>query len=418
MKNDMDGLNNLRTSQSPSEQSARDPLGAIGTCDDDKPATPCDPPSYSRSAYIAVTYYPVESDQHHHTALIPRTSDYDAALESAKAAFERYFPSGSTNRFRWFSARVQTSSGTVWADVTPQVFSSMVTDSEMEIRLCEEADDKLDVAVLPIGHSLSAAESQTYYDVKVITIGSMSVGKSMMHQYFTKKEEQRRDILPPTLNVVPDVTNRLMTAQGELVKATLWDTAGQERFHAMTQSHYRRAHGVFLVYSITDRRSFKQCKDWLSEIRANVEEEVPIMLVGNQIDRSAERAIPTSQGQFFALQHGLLFTEISAKCGTNVDYAFKRLVHEKKDRTTRRQSKRWLLLLLRAVEFVVRSVIGVVKRVVGSILGMVEYVFGSFGRVVKCVVGSFGGVVKSIIRSIVWSIVGLFIGSWTMELMI
>ncbi|KAG8707992.1 Ras- protein Rab-14 [Ceratobasidium sp. 395] len=210
MKDEMDGLNNLRTSRLAQELPVRDPLGATSDIHDD-----------SGKPFLA-------------------------ALESVKAAFERYFPSGSTNRFRWFQARVQISSGSVWADITPQVFSSMVEDSEVELRLCEEADDKLDVCILPIGHNLSAAESQNYYDIKVITVGSMSVGKSMMHQYFTKKEEQRRDMLPPTLNVVPDITNRLMTAQGELVKATLWDTAGQERFRAMTQSFVNSKYNVDL----------------------------------------------------------------------------------------------------------------------------------------------------------------------------
>ncbi|KAG9081997.1 hypothetical protein FS749_007243 [Ceratobasidium sp. UAMH 11750] len=52
------------------------------------------------------------------------------------------------------------------------------------------------------------------------------------------------------------------------------------------------------------------------------------MLVGNQIDRAAERVVQASHAQLFALQNGLLFTEISAKHGTNVDYAFRRLVHE------------------------------------------------------------------------------------------
>ncbi|KAG8790296.1 Ras- protein Rab-2A [Ceratobasidium sp. 428] len=406
MKDEMDGLNNLRTSRLAQELPMHDPLGATDTQDDSvkpflsPPSTSCNPPSYSRNPYMAVTYCPTESGRSY-TALIPRTTDYDKALESAKAAFERYFPSGSANRFRWFSARVQVSSGSVWADVTPQVFSSMVTDSEVELRLCEEADDKLDVCILPIGHNLSTTESQNYYDIKVITVGSMSVGKSMMHQYFTKKEEQRRDTLPPTLNVVPDITNRLMTAQGELVKATLWDTAGQERFRAMTQSHYRRAHGVLLVYSIIDRRSFNQCTDWLSEIRANVDERMPIMLIGNQIDRSSERAVQTSQGQFFALQHGLLFTEISAVCGTNVDYAFKRLVH---GYTTYRSFKYRLVLFIEFVKPVVGSVIRVVKYIFGGIIGMVERVFGGVNRMDECVD-----------RSIVGGLIGIFVSPGVME---
>ncbi|KAG8737385.1 hypothetical protein FRC10_008263 [Ceratobasidium sp. 414] len=274
----MAGLNNARIPRKPEEPFEEDPLGVLmGTNNSgvnprlSPLVSPSDPPLYTRNPYMAVTYCSTEHGQTtSHTALIPRTTDYDAALESANAAFQRYFPAGSTNRFRWLSVRVQLSSGRVWADITPQVFSNMIAGAEVELRLCEEVEDKLDVSTLPIGHNLETVEYQAYYDIKVITVGSSFVGKSMMHQYFTKKEEERRDILPSTPQV--DITNRLMIAHGELVRATLWDTAGQEKFHALTPSHYRRARGAFLVYSIADLGSFNQCTEWLSEIRANVDE--------------------------------------------------------------------------------------------------------------------------------------------------
>ncbi|KAG8790294.1 Ras- protein Rab-11A [Ceratobasidium sp. 428] len=119
-----------------------------------------------------------------------------------------------------------------------------------------------------------------------------------------------------------------MTSRGELVKATLWDTAGQERFRSLTRSYYNKAQGVFLLYSVANSESFDRCMSWLTEIRANVDERVPIMLVGNQVDRTAERTVSTSQAQRFALQQNLLFIEVSAKYGTNVDYAFRRIIHE------------------------------------------------------------------------------------------
>ncbi|KAG8737384.1 hypothetical protein FRC10_008262 [Ceratobasidium sp. 414] len=159
-----------------------------------------------------------------HTAVIPRTTNYDAALESAKAMFQRYFPSGSAHRFRWLSVRVQTSSGATWADFDPQSFSDVIADGGVELRLCEEADVKLDVSVLPLGHNLGTADLESYYQFKIITVGQMSVGKSMMLQYFTKKEESRLGTLPATIGPISEVTNRFMTTEGELIKATLWDT--------------------------------------------------------------------------------------------------------------------------------------------------------------------------------------------------
>ena len=45
-----------------------------------------------------------------------------------------------------------------------------------------------------------------------------------------------------------------------------WDTAGQERFRTITSSYYRGAHGIIVVYDITDQDSFNNVKQWLQEI--------------------------------------------------------------------------------------------------------------------------------------------------------
>lgn len=45
-----------------------------------------------------------------------------------------------------------------------------------------------------------------------------------------------------------------------------WDTAGQDRFKAITTTYYRGAHGILIVYDITDRESFNHIKNWMNEI--------------------------------------------------------------------------------------------------------------------------------------------------------
>ena len=43
---------------------------------------------------------------------------------------------------------------------------------------------------------------------------------------------------------------------GKVVQLQVWDTAGQERFRALTTSYYRGAHGVIVVYDVTDQAPF------------------------------------------------------------------------------------------------------------------------------------------------------------------
>ena len=40
---------------------------------------------------------------------------------------------------------------------------------------------------------------------------------------------------------------------GIIVFVLQWDTAGQERFRTITSSYYRGAHGIIIVYDVTDQ---------------------------------------------------------------------------------------------------------------------------------------------------------------------
>lgn len=62
-------------------------------------------------------------------------------------------------------------------------------------------------------------------------------------------------------------------------RAAQWDTAGQERFRTITSSYYRGAHGIIVVYDVTDQESFNNVKQWLNEIDRYANENVNKLLV-------------------------------------------------------------------------------------------------------------------------------------------
>lgn len=50
------------------------------------------------------------------------------------------------------------------------------------------------------------------------------------------------------------------------IKMQIWDTAGQERFKTITETYYKGAAGVVLVYSVTEKKTFASLENWIKQI--------------------------------------------------------------------------------------------------------------------------------------------------------
>lgn len=111
-----------------------------------------------------------------------------------------------------------------------------------------------------------------------------------------------------------------------------WDTAGQERFRTITSSYYRGAHGIIVVYDVTDQDTFANVKQWLQEIDRYATEGVNKLLVGNKSDLTNKKVVEYSVAKEFADQLGLPVLETSAKSSTNVEQAFLTMAKQIKDR--------------------------------------------------------------------------------------
>ena len=64
----------------------------------------------------------------------------------------------------------------------------------------------------------------------------------------------------------------------------MWDTAGQERFRTITQTYYKGAMGILLVYDCTEEVTFNNIQNWLKQIEAHAQPNVQKVLIANKSD--------------------------------------------------------------------------------------------------------------------------------------
>ena len=191
------------------------------------------------------------------------------------------------------------------------------------------------------------AKMNADYDLlfKLLLIGDSGVGKSCLLLRFA--DDTYTESYISTIGV--DFKIRTIQVEGKTIKLQIWDTAGQviivyrrlqlfvhslclqERFRTITSSYYRGAHGIIVVYDVTDQTSFNNVKQWLQEIDRYACDTVNKLLVGNKCDLVSQKVVDFHTAKEFADQLGIPFLETSAKNSTNVEDAFLTMTREIKN---------------------------------------------------------------------------------------
>ena len=156
------------------------------------------------------------------------------------------------------------------------------------------------------------------HKIKLLIIGDSGVGKScILLRYVDNKYSED---FSATIGI--DNKSKIVIIDKLKYKLHIWDTAGQERFRTVTSSYYRGAHGIMVVYSISDEESFHNIKKWLQEIDRYACEDVRKIIVGNMMDDKSKREVDYNAGLDLADRYNIDFIETSAKSGENIEEAF------------------------------------------------------------------------------------------------
>ena len=157
---------------------------------------------------------------------------------------------------------------------------------------------------------------------KILMLGDSEVGKSCFLMRYSDNVFVENYITTIGLDY------KLKTVKldnGKTIKVQLWDTAGQDKYRTIAKNYYKGSHGILLLYDITKISSFDNIREWIRDIKEEVDENAILFLIGNKIDLSDKRVITKEKGTELAGEYKIPFFEASAKSGENVDEIFKAL---------------------------------------------------------------------------------------------
>ena len=161
---------------------------------------------------------------------------------------------------------------------------------------------------------------------KVIILGDSKVGKTAFILRFCEDK-----FLEESLSTVGlDMKTKFVTRQNKKIQLQIWDTAGQERFRSITKNIYKGAHGILLMYDVTNKETFRHIKEWIKNIRDNINnqiDKIALCVLGNKIDQPEEmKQVTEEDKQKFKDESNLDIMEVSAKSNININESIIELV--------------------------------------------------------------------------------------------
>jgi Ras-related protein Rab-8A len=172
---------------------------------------------------------------------------------------------------------------------------------------------------------MSASKGKEFdMSMKLLMVGDSGVGKSCLLLRFV--DDKFNPSFITTIGI--DFKVKTISIGDKRIKLQIWDTAGQERFRTITTAYYRGAHGIIIVYDVTQQSSFDRVEAWFKTVQQHTKEDTQVIIVANKCDDENSRVITTQQGEELAKSLNAPFIEASAKTGLNVSDVFVTLAQQ------------------------------------------------------------------------------------------
>ncbi|XP_022082382.1 ras-related protein Rap-2b-like [Acanthaster planci] len=169
--------------------------------------------------------------------------------------------------------------------------------------------------------------------LRVVILGTAGVGKSSLLMQFASSFYTDVSDYESMLSDNPEdeFYEKTVEIDGQITTLHIIDTPsyGQATFDDKEEQYLADGDAYLLVYSVTDRRSFKKANELRFKLQRTKETEtVPIILVGNKTDLERSREVSFAEGKHFAALFDCKLIETSAAISHNVEQLFHGVVRQ------------------------------------------------------------------------------------------
>ena len=172
---------------------------------------------------------------------------------------------------------------------------------------------------------------------KIIIVGDPAVGKTTIITRYLRDLDNLEMVgeTPYKPTVGASFSQVVKKIDGKEINFNIWDTAGGDQFDSLAPMYFRDAIGAFIVYDITSNDTFENIEaKWLGKVKEHASQECKIFILGNKVDKEAERQVSSEKLQEYASGKEFGCYEISAITGNNISIAFDGLFEEVANQTS------------------------------------------------------------------------------------
>ena len=157
--------------------------------------------------------------------------------------------------------------------------------------------------------------------ITILTLGGREVGKTSLVLKYTDNTFNEKYI--STIGI--EFKEKYLKKNGENFKLRLVDPSTLVTNQNLINLE---CDGIIFLYDITNKKSFDDISKYIEIFQKQKRENFPMILLGNKIDKEADRQIYKEDGEKLAKTKGINFSEISVKEGTNVNEAVDSLINQ------------------------------------------------------------------------------------------